>query len=180
MKIISISSMDEEGAKELCQKLSEDEEFQFEGKDKIFDYICQETDRLPFFIQHVFDYFYESGKKIITKKMVDELINYLVNDPKDIGFFRQYLERIKTYYDEKSQKIAMLILDRASNKDDYWEGNEIINVVKNHMGIDDESVKETLDLLWSDHYLVREIKNNRRTYKFRYTILQKWWKINRG
>jgi hypothetical protein len=57
---------------------------------------------------------------------------------------------------------------------------EIESIVKSHIEIDSEPVKETLDLIWSDHYLVRNIKNNRRTYQFRYAILKKWWKVNRG
>ncbi len=180
MKIISISSMDEAGAKKLCLELSEGAPFQLSGKDEIFNYICQETDRLPFYIHHVFNYFYESGEKVITKKHVDESIDFLLNDPKDEGFFRHYLDRIKTYYDSEMQKIALLILDSACQKNDYWEEDDIINIVKSHMEIDSEPVKETLDLIWSDHYLVRNIKNNRRTYHFRYAILKKWWKVNRG
>ncbi len=69
---------------------------------------------------------------------------------------------------------------KLCQKNDYWNEDDIINIVKSHMEIDSESVKETLDLIWSDHYLVRNIKNNQRTYKFRYAILKKWWKVNRG
>ena len=36
------------------------------------------------------------------------------------------------------------------------------------MEIDDEAVKSTLALLWGDHYLIRDIKNEGRAYKFRY------------
>ena len=172
--------MDEKGAKELCEKLSEDEDYQFDEKGKIFDYICKETDRLPFYIQHVFDYIYQSDKKTITKKLVDESIDYLLNDQKDEGFFNHYIDRIKTYYDKLSQGISLLILDRACKKDDYWEEDNIINIVKAQMKTDDEAVKETIALLWSDHYLIREIKNEKRYYKFKYSILQKWWKTNRG
>jgi hypothetical protein len=111
---------------------------------------------------------------------VDESINFLLNDPKDEGFFRHYLDRVKTYYDKEIQKIALLILDKACQKDDYWAEVDIINMVKSNLEIDGEPVKETLDLIWSDHYLVRNIKNNQRTYKFRYAILKKWWKVNRG
>jgi AAA+ ATPase superfamily predicted ATPase len=182
MKIISVQGMDEEGANELCKKLSEDRDipFKFDDKEEIFGYICREIDRLPFYIQHVFNHFYESGEKVITKKTVAEFIDYLVDDPKDEGFFRHYLDRIKTYYDEKIQEVALAILDKACKKGDYWEEDDIINTVKTHMETDAETVKETLDLLWSDHYLIRKIKGGRRTYKYRYSILQKWWRINRG
>jgi AAA+ ATPase superfamily predicted ATPase len=180
MKIISISSMDEEGAVELCQKLAEDTPFQLPDKDTIIDYIGNETDRLPFYIQHVFDYFYESGEKVITKKHVDEAIKTLLSDPQDVGFFRHYCDRIKTYYDQEMQKIALLILDKICQKETYWKENDIINEVKSHQEVDAEPIKEALDLIWSDHYLVRELRNNRRIYKFRYSILRKWWKVNRG
>lgn len=181
MKIVSLTGMNEEGASELCNKLSDGEPLTFSGKDEILDYICRETNRLPFYIQHVFSYFYETaGGKVITKGIIDKAIDFLVNDPKDEGFFRHYEDRIKTYYDKKMQDIALLILDKASKKIDFWEEGDIINIVKSHIEGDSEEVKETLTLLWSDHYLIREIKNNRRAYKFRYTILQKWWRINRG
>lgn len=184
MKVIAITGMDDNGARELCEKLSEDDDFlknfQSDDKNNLFDYICLETNRLPFYIQHVFAYIYESAEVVITKKVIDESIDYLLNDPKDAGYFGHYLDRIKTYYDKKSREIALLILDNACKKNKYWGEESIINMVKTHMEIDDETVKGALDLLWSDHYLVREIKKNRRAYKFRYTILQKWWRINRG
>ncbi|MFC2155021.1 hypothetical protein ACFLRB_00825 [Acidobacteriota bacterium] len=181
MKIISVTGMTEAGATELCHKLSDGEPLLFSGKNEILDYICRETNRLPFYIQHVFSYFYESAVgKIIKKEIIDEAIDFLVNDPKDEGFVRHYEDRIKTYYDENSKKIALLILDNASNKDDFWEEDDIINIIKSHLEVDGEAVKETLTLLWSDHYLIRELKNSRRAFKFQYTILQKWWKVNRG
>ena len=53
-------------------------------------------------------------------------------------------------------------------------------MVKTYREIDDETVKETIDQLWSDHYLVRDVKSGKRLYKFKYTILKNWWKVNRG
>jgi AAA+ ATPase superfamily predicted ATPase len=183
MKIISVSSMDEDGAKELCKKLAEDDsaKVKFEGGEKIFDYICSQTDRLPFYIQNVFWYiYYESGVNVINKKLIDEAIAHFLNDPKDEGFFRHYLDRIKTYYDDPDKEIALLILDKICTKDDYQEEDEIVNIVKAHKDIKDEAIKEALTLIWKDHYLLRKIIEDKRAYKFRYSILQKWWKINRG
>jgi hypothetical protein len=180
MKIISISGMDKNGAKELCEKLSEDEDYKFKKKDEIFDYICEQTDCLPFYIQHVFAYIIEEGIKDITEDTINKSINSLLNDPKDIGFFRHYLDRIKTYYDKQNQEIALLILDKMCKLENYWKENDIFNAVKTNREIDDETIYETLALLWSDHYLIREIRNSKRFYKFKYTILQNWWIKNRG
>lgn len=119
-----------------------------------------------------------SGGKVLL--MLDEAIDFLLNDPNDEGFFRHYLDRIKTYYDKDIQDIALFLLDRVCKKEEYWKESDIITMVKSHQAIEEEMIKETLSLLWSDHYLIREIKNNQRTYCFRYSILHKWWKLNRG
>lgn len=107
-------------------------------------------------------------------------IKSLINDPKDSGFFRHYSERIETYYDESQKDVALLILDKACYRTIFWEEEEIINTVNSVNKTDEKCIKSTLELLWSDHYLLREIKNNKRFYKFRYSILQEWWKVNRG
>ena len=116
----------------------------------------------------------------MTRQTIDNSIDYLLNDPKDEGFFRHYLDRIKTYYDEKSQKIALIVLDGLCKQKNDLEETEIINRAKSQMEIDDESVKEALDLTWSDHYLTRKIKDHHRLYAFKYEILKRWWLINRG
>lgn len=181
MKIISITGMDEKGANELCEKLAEDGNFQWQDKAVIFDYICRETDRLPFYIQHVFQHIYDSGEHLITKRSIDKAIASLLDDPTDGGYFRHYFDRIETYYDKQNKNIALLILAWLSKQDKYREEGDIIAMVKTTQAdSDDELIKETLELLWSDHYLIRILKKGRRNYKFRYSILQKWWGVNKG
>lgn len=180
MKIVTLSGMNPSGARLLCEKLSEDENYQFDDKGKIYEYICKSTDNLPFYIQHVFALINDLQKNKINEKLVDELIDYLLNDPKDEGFFNHYIDRIKTYYDKDIQDIALLILDKACKQEDYWKEEDILNTVKSFMEIDDETIKVTINLLWSDHYLIRIVKRYKRSYKFKYSILKKWWKVNRG
>lgn len=180
MKIVSLSGMHDSGAKLLCEKLSEDENYQFDDMAGIFDYICKHTDNLPYYIQHVFAYLQDLNEKTITEQSIENAIEYLLNDPKDDGFFNHYIDRIKTYYDEGIKTLALFILDKACRKEDYWQEDDIINLVKTHEEIDDETVKEALNLLRSDHYLIRKIKDGKRSYKFKYSILQNWWITNRG
>ncbi len=180
MKIISVSSMDAEGAIDLCHQLATNDGNPLELENDILDYICKRTDGLPFYIQHIFGYILDAGERVVNKKIVDLAIEYFLNDPNDEGFFRHYLDRIKTYYDSSNQKISLAILDRICKTDGFWLEEDIIDLVKTPLEIEDEVIRETLSLLWNDHYLVREVKNNKRTYKFRYSILQSWWKLNRG
>jgi len=109
-----------------------------------------------------------------------EAIDYLLNDPNDEGFFMHYIDRIKTYYEEDIQGMALLILDNACKESEYWSESDILNTVKTHIDIKDEKIKETLDLIWSDHYFYRQLIEGKRYYKFKYSILQNWWKMNRG
>ncbi len=178
MKIVVISGMNKSGAMLLCEKLTEGENYQISDKDKTFDDVCRRTDNIPFYIQHVFAFILESKKRKITEKLIDEAITHLLNDPKDEGFFNHYTDRIKTYYDPEFQKIALFILDKICKKSGFLHEDDIINLVNTHWEIEDETVKETINLLWSDHYLLR--KTNIRSYKFKYTILKEWWKITRG
>lgn len=180
MEIINLSGMYDSGAKLLCEKLSEDENYKFDDMIKIFDYIGKSTANLPFYIQHVFAYLQDLNGKTITEQLIDDAITALLNDPKDAGFFNQYIDRIKTYYDEGIKVLALFILDKACKKEDYWQEGDIINLVKTHQEIDDETVKEALNLLWGDQYFVRKIKDGKRSYKFKYSILQNWWITNRG
>lgn len=180
MEIINLSGMCDSGAKLLCEKLSEDENYQFENIAEIFKYIGKCTDNLPFYIQHVFAYLQDLNEKTITKQLIDDAIASLLNDPKDAGFFSHYIDRIKTYYDKGIKTLALFILDKACKQEDYWQEGDIINMVKTHQEIDNETVKEALNLLWSDHYLIRKIKDGKRFYKFKYSILQNWWITNRG
>lgn len=183
MKIIPLSSMDKDGALSLCENLANGEGYKFSDKDKIFDEICHKTDRLPFYIQHVFDYMYERREQETTQETINEAIDRLLNDPKDQGFFRQYVDRIKTYYDKDIQELALLILNTASKEEDFFSESDILSSVKkhkDHKNVNDEKVKETLELIWTDHYLVRRVKDNKRYFKFKYSILQNWWKINKG
>ncbi len=178
MKIISLSGMDNEGAYLLCEKLSEDENYNYTKKNEIFNYICKKTDNLPFYIQWIFELILDSKKQNIDKKLIDEVITYLLNDPDDKGFFSHYTDRIKTYYDKSNQELALFILDRICKKNGYIKEEEILNIVKTNEQVENEMIKEVLNLLWSDHYLKRKL--NERSYKFKYMIIREWWKINRG
>ena len=180
MKIISLSSMTDRGAKELCTRLSDETTFNTKEKEELFNHICKLTDNLPFYIQHVFDIHYDQKVPLFTLESVDNAIDYLHNDPNDIGYFRHYIDRIKTYYDKEMAQISFIILNRVCRSDEYISEGSIIEKVTNDIQVQKEIILETLELLWNDHYLLREIQESGRVYKFRYGILQQWWKKNRS
>jgi hypothetical protein len=180
MKKVTLTGMDSKGAKELCERLMEDQDYKMETKESLLNYICSKTNRLPFYIQHIFAYIEESDTKTLNKELIDKAFTYLQNDPKDEGFFNHYIDRIKTYYEDDYKEIALLILDNICRSNKKWKEEDIINMIHTFKNLNKETIKETINLLWNDHYLFREVKKNIRFYKFNYSILQTWWKINRG
>lgn len=56
----------------------------------------------------------------------------------------------------------------------------ILNHLAASVKINRNMLISELDRLRTDDYLIRKIKKEERTYKFRYEILRKWWKINKS
>jgi AAA+ ATPase superfamily predicted ATPase len=178
MKKASLTGMDEAGAKLLCEKLSEGNDYCYDEKVEVFSYLCQRTDSLPYYIQHVFAYLENLKEKTVTRKTIDDAIDFLHNDSKDEGEFRHYVERMKIYYHDNVKNVSLAILDNMVYTENYISEIEIIDTLQAKNSYNEDIIKETLELLRNDHYLIRESKPRR--YKFKYTILQKWWKINRS
>ena len=74
----------------------------------------------------------------------------------------------------------MKILNFICLHDKFIEEEEIKKHILNEDKLTDEHFLKLMNLLWDDHYLTRKIEYGKRTYKFKYSILCKWWKINRG
>jgi len=79
-------------------------------------------------------------------------------------------------------KSVYLEVEGISNCDSFIE--KLYLAILNHLAasvkINRNMLISELDRLRTDDYLIRKIKKEERTYKFRYEILRKWWKINKS
>ncbi len=131
---------------------------------------------IPYYVSIIFNIIQTKFNKIITKENIELAYKDILNNTKNHKSFNQLLDRISIYYSEpKEQAIAMkTILNFVSKQSDFISEKEIINGID----LDKDVIKDSLYILFSDHYLVREIKDKTRHYKFKYEIFRQWWRIN--
>jgi len=97
------------------------------------------------------------------------------NDPWDL---RHYRDRINTYYLPDECRFVLPLLDILATASTPLAFDTLFDRLKAHIATEDnETVRHVLRLLHDDHYLTR---HNDGTWQFRSTIIQRWWRIERG
>ena len=55
-----------------------------------------------------------------------------------------------------------------------------VNTVLTDDKITDIVIKEEIERLKNDGYLIREINNDERAYNYKFSLLKLWWKTNKS
>ena len=114
----------------------------------------------------------------ITTKAIDDHLASLLTDPNDPANFRYYRDRIRTYYPKNEQPIALAILDNLCHASESIAISGILNQVRHHLtDVDEEAARDVIHLLSKDHYINR---TNAGRWSFRYEIVRRWWRLERG
>ena len=138
--------------------------------------VAQEADRFPFYIHHIVRALrirnLNADPECIARVVMSQLVDS--NDPWELLHYR---ERIPIYYGE-DKKTVSLILDDLAVHPDAASVDELLAVIKSASTFDDrERLLRLLHLMERDHYLERRADGR---YHFRFQIIRRWWKINRG
>jgi len=138
--------------------------------------IAREADCFAFYIHHIvrglklleWDANPENVAKVVATHLMD------ANDPWQLIHYR---ERISTYY-PSDQKEVSLILDELAALKEKASVAELLAMLKGASQFDDrERLLRLLTLMERDHYLKRDEAG---TYRFRFPLIRRWWKLNRG
>lgn len=138
--------------------------------------IAREADCFAFYIHHIvrglklleWDANPENVAKVVATHLMD------ANDPWQLIHYR---ERISTYY-PSDQKEVSLILDELAATKEKASVAELLAMLKGASQLDDrERLLRLLTLMERDHYLKRDETG---TYSFRFPLIRRWWKLNRG
>ena len=144
--------------------------------EEIMKYICKLSDNIPFFIDALFDKIrYNPG---IDKSVIDSALHAILNDPGDMNNLKHFYDRIDNFYPNKI--LTNQILNYLSKKDEYTSEDEIAEQINKIMTTDRILLNDEVDRLWRDGYLKREMTNGKRNFKFNYSIIKKWWAINKA
>jgi AAA+ ATPase superfamily predicted ATPase len=104
-----LQPLDSDDAINLAQRLLEGENVATTDRSAVATEISQQVDRIPFYIHHSILKL-KSLCQSISPNIVKEQIDIALCDPKPWDM-DHYQDRIKTYYRDDSQKIALAILD---------------------------------------------------------------------
>lgn len=187
MEKVEIGPLAPEDASTLARNLLVQERIECNPQDAVVEKIVELTDAVPFYIHRVVTRM-AICEDIITPAIVEaEIRGHLTSDsdPWEMEHFR---ERLKIYYsgqlkDADGHDIAAASVAKAL-LDDLAVAVEPQSIDQCHAGMKSnmrfENRDDVLDLLNSlarDHYLVRD---NAGRYRFRFPLVQKWWRLAQG
>ncbi len=139
--------------------------------------VAQETDGLPFYINHVVDRLTSLGRAVRVTDIPD-VINGLIGDSHDPAHLEHYAERIEAYYryDPQAGEIATAILNTLCRSTQPMNEEAIQNAVVTQMELKrHQLLTQTLAVLERDQYLTRESSAGKRLYQFKYDLIRRWW-----
>ncbi len=176
MHAVDVQPLDEADAITLATQLIEGENLAAPAIAEAAAAIAHEADCFPFYIHHIVRALKirglaanpENVSKVVASQLVD------ANDPWELLHYR---ERIPNYYPD-DQKTVLLILDQLATQTEAATVNELLVMLKGASAFDDrERLLLLLSLMERDHYLKRDDAGR---YRFRFPLISRWWKINRG
>jgi len=139
-------------------------------------YIYSLADNIPYFIDKIFDRIKDSTQ--INKSVIDNALNDILEDPSDPDNLSHFYDRITHFYPNKI--ITYHILNYLSKIDKYTSEGVIADHINSQMDADRILINDEINRLWRDGYLKREITDGKRYFQFNYSIIKKWWAINKA
>jgi hypothetical protein len=139
--------------------------------------IAESVNGLPFYIQHVVGRLADTGGEV-TQERVDAAVSDLLSDPNDSWETRNYQTRIRKHYLPEHVPFALGLLDALAVMPAAMQFRELFNQLKHRMETEDEeTVREVLDLLQRDHYILHQSEQG---FIFRFSIVARAWRTRRG
>lgn len=177
MQSVDVPPLSPEDARGLALLLLRGEKIQTQKPEEVSTAIAMQADCIPYFIHHLVDRMATEGGAV-TPDTVQRIMVSFLTDPVDPWHLRHYRERVDIYYEPPVRPVILGLLDVLSTTDAPLPFTDAFNRLKSQIVTEDrETVLEALSSLQSDHYVIRDTQG---AYHFRYPLIQRWWRINRG
>lgn len=169
---ITLPTLTPEKATQLAKRLAAS--LQLPCEESAANYIAEQTDGLPFYIQWVVKRLGER-RMPVTHVAVDTVIGKLLSDPQDPMHLRYYEERIESYYGARAP-LAFIALDAVALATSPVPFRELTNTVRHQdPTVKDRDLRIALDWLQQDHYL--QVENG--AFGFQHPLIRRAWCILR-
>lgn len=139
-------------------------------------YIIQQTDCIPYFIDAIFDKIQYEAE--ISRKVIKAALDEILNDATNSNNMRHFYDRIDEYYPDKS--LTNRILNMLAKSSKRVSEADIAAVANPGGQVSDSVLKDEIERLRADGYIKRTISKGQRFYQFNYSIIKKWWAINKA
>lgn len=177
MLFVDLPSLSREDAMGLAWSLLSGEKLNVVEPEIVVARIADSMDCLPFYIQHLVGRLADEDKTVTVAEVV-KTVEGLMRDPHDPCGMRNYQSRIKKHYLPEHRPIAYALLDQLAVSKESVPFDDLFNRIKHKLSTEDEeTVREVLYLLESDHYLLLGSDGG---YSFRFPIIARAWQIQRG
>jgi hypothetical protein len=178
MQLIEVCPLDEADGVNLAALLIEGEGIELPASATLARAVSEAAGHIPYYIHYLVAHMARSEFPV-AETSVEQHLDSLICDPNDPANFRYYRERLHVYYDPQEEAIALAALDALAVADQPQSFDDLFNLVRHKIPeAAAESVRDTLNLLSKDHYISRQA--GARGYDFRYSIVRRWWKSERG
>ena len=144
--------------------------------------IAEEVDYFPYYIHHVV-----AGLRLeqlsATEVNIKDFVARQLVDATDPWQLAHYRDRLKTYYhegdDANNVAIILDVLAQTEHPAASMSVDQILNASQSIAATlkNRNDLLRLLRLMDADHYLSRETDG---TYKFRFPLIRRWWKLDRG
>lgn len=176
MAAIEVPPLTEPDAIKLATLLIDGEGLPSQDRPAVAAAIARVADCFPFYIHHIVKALrireLDATPPNVTQVVASQLVD--ANDPWELLHYR---ERIPIYYGD-DQKAVSLLLDQLAVQPGTTSVNELLAMLKGASQFDDrERLLRLLSLMERDHYLKREDDGR---FQFRFPLIRRWWKLNRG
>ncbi|NBC18512.1 MAG: ATP-binding protein [Bacteroidetes bacterium] len=177
MRTIDVPPLRSAAAVDLALQLLEGENIVAAEVQATAETIARAVDQVPYYIHHIVSDLRFTDEPV-TPDLVRTLVARRLRDPQDEWRMTHYRERVNTYYDDEEQPIVLAILDVLA--DEARSFAQLFNLVKTQVAVldeEEERVRNLVRLLQRDHYIELGADD---AYRFRFPLIRRWWRINRG
>ncbi len=176
MATVDVPPLEPNDAASLAISLIDGESLPSPDKPAAAAAIAREADCFAFYIHHIV-----RGLKIMewdaSPENVAKVVASHLIDANDTWELLHYRERIATYYPNHEKEVSLILDELAAQKDNASVA-ELLAMLKGASQFDDrERLLRLLTSMERDHYLKRDEAG---AYRFRFPLIRRWWKLNRG
>lgn len=179
---VNVTPLAPADAEQLAKDLLQGEKIPYEILDDAAATISVEVDYFPYYIHHVV-----AGLRIeqstATETNIREFVSRQLVDASDPWQLAHYRSRLSTYYpdNDDARNVAMIldVLSLTAEPADALSVDSILTESSQRGASfqDRDNLLRLLRLMDADHYLSRNTEGG---YCFRFPLLRRWWKLDRG